>query len=185
MTATPLGRTRPALLRFLISLSLALAVAPGAAPAQEAVPQAGDRVRVTVRDVEAGTNLRYVGNLAGWDAVSISWDSDGSAYDAPLERVAKLERSRGTKSNWLKGGGIGSAIGFALAFGTVAIVCGGDGCYDSGADLNYAFAGGALGAGAGFLVGGLIGSGSRTERWSEVSPGVYGNSSPVVARLPH
>ena len=177
MTTTSLWGGRCPSFSSLVALGLiTLAGTPLVAAAQEVVPKAGDRVRVTVRVPSYNKDLRYVGNLGGWDEAALRWESADSPQSAPLDRVMKLELSRGEKSNWLKGGAIGAAMGFAIGFGTIALVCSGDGCYDSGANLNYAFAGGALGAGAGFVLGGLIGAGSRSERWSAVPASSYGGT---------
>lgn len=181
MTTASLWGVRPPSFWCLVALGLiTVAGTPLIAAAQEVVPKAGDRVRVTVADAEAGKDLRYVGNLGGWDEVALRWESAGSPQSAPLDRVTKLELSRGEKSNWLKGGAIGAAAGFVTGFVLFYVVCSGSKCDDSGSpsdrDLRFAFVGGALGAGAGFVLGAPIGAGSRSERWSAVPASSYGGT---------
>ncbi len=124
--------------------------------------------------IEAGSRIRVTAPAAGADKLVGTWlDSDGvelrvqteeqpSPLTISLADVTRLEVSNGRKSKWLIGAGIG-AVGGAVLGAALGANMQGD---FSDSDKRIIAATG-LGL-AGALVGGLVGSQIKTERWEEV-----------------
>jgi hypothetical protein len=112
-------------------------------------------------DIEKG-----VGTVAALEAnrLVVNAEERADRLAVPLADVTKLEVHRGKKPNVvagaLIGGGVGAALGIALAAG-----CDGpDICESGGAYVIAVPAAAALGAGLGALIGWLI----KVDRWVEV-----------------
>jgi len=130
----------------------------------EIVP--GSRIRIT--DLGAGRSSRRSGTVvtAGADTVVLSLDTGGEAMPFPLAGISQVEVSRGDRRH--VGAGIG--LGLLIGAGTGALLVGTD-CEDSyGLCGPFTLLGGAIGGGAGMVVGGVIGALRRTERWEVVPP---------------
>ena len=169
---------RPARARASVGLALASLLALGPSGQADERPPAlapGLRVRVTA-GADGGKIAGPIrGTLAAIDASQITIDVlDGgpgaSRVRIPIERVSKLEASRGRHGHAL----LGAAIGFAGAAAAGAIL--GDSgpsvscpvppnpCGGSSPKLGQALAAGLLGLPVGALVGHFV----RTERWTPV-----------------
>lgn len=157
-------------------------VAPDAARAQGAAGPSGitvapgTRVRVTVPG-PAGSE-RLVGTVVAQrgDTLVAQWetrDTLSAAYVA-LDRMLRLETSRGMRPQTLRGAGIGALAG-AVVLGVAAAASyegcrAGENCIDVTGGSGGAAAGGAvLGALGGGVVGAIIGSLRRSESWQRVS----------------
>ena len=129
---------------------------------QEPPPiEAGSRIRVTAPYVGAD---KLVGMCVEVDAtrLRVQAEEQASPLTISLTDMTRLEVSRGQKSKWLIGAGIGLVGGAVLgaAIGTNLV---GD-----FSDSDKRIMGATLGGVGGALVGGGIGSGIKTERWKEV-----------------
>lgn len=115
----------------------------------------------------------YTGILRGLDSDTATIETEagswvpGSLVPIPLSPTARLEIQRGTKSNAGRGAGLGALIGGAGLAVAGAASCDGGGWFDPGPGA-CALGGAIVGAGAGALVGLIIGSTSESERWVEV-----------------
>lgn len=149
------------------------------AVAQELSP--GDRVRVQYRQARAvmvgstvkqdSINEEIVGIVGELRADSLRVTPDGSADNTsiPLATVSKIEVSRGTHDRTLTGMAIGTGIGFGAGFLTGVAMCSGDNCEVTGGEAGLVI--GAIGAGAGLLIGTVIGALSSGDDWQSVSVG--------------
>ena len=142
--------------------------------AQEPPPvKVGDRVRVTVPDM--GVRNRD-GTLQLLDADSLVMRPNGgpSRLVIPLASLTRFEVHRGEKSQTGKGAGIGFAIGAVggIVFGVAAsegLKGSRTGICDEGC-IPAAVAVGVVGfGGVGALLGALVGSSFKTDRWEEIS----------------
>lgn len=154
---------RQGALSVLLLFSLALA---GCAHSPEPIgPEGiiGERARV---QLYAGHS--HEGILRDLDDDAVTLETEGEALrPIPLSPTARLEIARGTKSHAGRGAGLGAIIGGAGLAVVGAASCDGQGWVEPGPGA--CAAGGALvGAGAGALVGLIIGSASHTDRWVEV-----------------
>ena len=145
---------------MLISLGLA---APAAeAVAQAASPAPGDRVRVNVCDRGGGSSCwRIVGSFVSWtpDRIVLR-DSLGVERGITAGPRSVLEVSRGKRS--LLGRGLLFGFLGGAGLGAVATL----GCrHEASDDIGLCYAWWPLLAGAGTVVGGLVGAMSTTERW--------------------
>jgi len=134
--------------------------------AQQTAPalKLGDRVRVLVPTTEEP----YLGTIQalGSDTLLLAIEGDRDPLVLSLADMTSLELSRGVKSRWATGAALGAGtlglIGFAVDCTTSdeeSMVWGG-GCGDGKYTL-------ILGA-AGAVIGGLIGSTVKVERWEEI-----------------
>jgi hypothetical protein len=135
----------------------ALPLAPLAG--QQAMPiQPGARVRVTALHLDL---VRHVGTLARVDADTLVVD----ATPVPIQWISELDVSRGRKSHWLAGMGIGFLAGAGVGALVGATAC-------TGGDLYIPEACALIGAGLfgaiGIPVGTLIGAAVRTDRWEAI-----------------
>ena len=160
-----------------------LAVSSSGDPAAQPVP-AGTRVRVThtyacVRNpagqVQCSATFprtrftRVVGTMVTLAADSmILRTNQAEALALPFPSIARLEISRGQKSRVAAGVGYGALAGFGTGAIVGVVLCR-PGCGDE-TDLTplVALVTGGIGAGAGALIGGLIGANSRSDRWERV-----------------
>ena len=145
-------------LHLLLASTLVL---PAALKAQDStVPAPQARVRVTT---DAG---RFVGRWLGRTADSLSI---AGARNEPMgfaaASVRNLEISAGRKRRTGSGAVIGLATGLVGGLVTAAVLCN-DGCGDLHGFVLVVVAG--LGAGGGLLIGAIIGSQIRSERWEPV-----------------
>ena len=135
--------------------------------AQEVSPMPGDRVRVHVCERSAGIPCRHlVGSFVSWTPERITLrDSLGREVHITAGPRSVVETSRGTRSQLGRGLLYGLLGGAALgALATFACVQGAD---DSAGPCAAWVP---LLAGAGTLVGGLVGAMSTSESWRSVSP---------------
>lgn len=104
--------------------------------------------------------------------------ADGTVVRIALRRVTRIEMVVGTRANTAKGALVGFVTG-ALTGAAAGLVSGSE---ESG-PISPAFGAllaGAVGGGAGLVVGGIIGTTQRRERWVEVQLGPR-----PVALVPH
>lgn len=152
-----------------IVLLLALAPLDALFAQNQVLLEPGTRVRVTVPEM----GLRgYVAAVEGVTADSLVLSTGGALQKYPLAAVTRLDVSRGSRRNWGRGAAIGAA-----SFGAIGVVLGvaytvscrnspSIGCFDT-PEMGIPLMGGLL-AGAGALVGAVVGGSSRSERWEEV-----------------
>ena len=176
----PLVSSHSSRLALLCLLALPIELASQSAVA---VPP-GSRVRVSLEEgVPPAANKRVVGTLVSMSAESVVVQSAADDPQSfPAASVTALEVSMGRRSRVLQGALIG-----ALILAPISAVQGYNqtsrcdrtavrhGCIEPGTMAVTEFAGGgALGAGAGALIGAFI----RTDRWLPVSPAVRGAVRP-------
>ena len=143
--------------RFLLVIALAM---PVAVAAQERVPAPEARVRVTTDDG------RFVGKWLGRTGDSLSiMDSRNEPMGFAAVSVRNLEVSAGRKRQTGSGAIVGLATGFVGGLITAAVLCN-DGCGDLHGFVLVAVGG--IGAAGGLLIGAIVGSQIRTERWESV-----------------
>jgi hypothetical protein len=146
----------------LLSIAALFAGASSLA-AQDSVHIAtGNRVRVTAPRI-SGT--RIVGTYARMDADTFVVEVGGDTRSFPRTAVIRLEVSVGRKGNAEKGALYGALLGAgigALALGTSSL------CADLEAGGTCALVGAGGGGLGGLLIGALIGSVSKTDRWQTV-----------------
>jgi hypothetical protein len=122
----------------------------------------GNRVRVTAPKI-SGT--RIVGTYDHMDADTLVVQVGGRTRSFPRTAVTRLDVSTGQKGNAgtgaLYGALFGAGIG-ALALGTSAV------CADEGIGGTCALVGAGGGGVAGLLIGALLGSASKSDRWQAV-----------------
>lgn len=165
---------------ILAALSLGSALR---ARAQEPwIAEPGQRVRITYDcPVAAGATgsppagcHRAAGTLVRLHGDSLTLTAGHTTTSYPLSAVSLLELSRGRKSHWLAGAG----VGFLAGTGTVLILLNSTGSSSTnicdtannqdaagwGACLGIAAVAGGLPLG---LIGGLVGLALKTDRWEE------------------
>ena len=151
---------------FIITLFL-FPLVPSAS--QQAPVAMGQRVRVSFRC--STPPCRQTGTLAGWQNDTLSLSTGGATQHFSRFTLTQLELSRGRKSHWLAGAGIGFVAGtgtvvLLLTSGTSTSIC--DSAHNQDAIgpigcLGIASVTGGLPLGlVGALVGGLL---VKTERW--------------------
>lgn len=129
----------------------------------------GEKARVRL----AGTPQPYTGILHKLDGDTATIGTEtGSLLPIALSPSVRLEISRGTRSNALKGAGIGALVG-GVAYALLgAAACDGSdlggGWHEANTPGKCAAEGALIGSGLGAVVGFIAGSRSRTERWAEV-----------------
>lgn len=150
--------------------------------AGESIPSipAGARVRLTLpceamnpspRAPGSGA-CRQEGRVVAVEGDTITLAAAESTHSHRLSATSRIEVSRGSRSRWLAGAGVGFVVGTA---GTYALLnqggstnpCDRSANQDAigpAACVGLAAVGGVAGAGAGALIGRLF----RTERWQEV-----------------
>jgi hypothetical protein len=159
-------------------VTLALACVPLFTPAAAAQDlSAGDRVRVHFSEVQAvmvgptvkqdSVGVETVGVMDHMraDSLYLTPDRSEDMTAIPLAAVSTIEVSHGsTKSKlWL-----GSGIGFAVGFVPMFAACTAGGCGDQ-EDYGACCIGyGSLAGLGGALLGALVGSAFKTERWEEL-----------------
>jgi hypothetical protein len=113
---------------------------------------------------------RSVGTFVAWKADTLVLQGNGDTLAVSVDLVTRLDVSRGQTTNWKEGawtGGLLGGVAGALIGYASYEECEGLSCWDLGPGLP-ALAGGVIGALGGALVGVLIGSASKTDRWQEV-----------------
>jgi len=145
---------------FVAMLPAATRLAP-----QDSTPlAAGERVRVTA---PAMSPTPIVGAFARLGADTLVIETPVSTRRFPRASVTRLEVSTGRRSHVGQGalyGGIVGAGVAALALGSSSL------CADLEAGGTCALVGAAGGGVAGVLLGALIGSATKSDRWEEVAP---------------
>lgn len=147
-------------------LGLVLAACAGHPPPIGTEGIVGERARI-YRTPDS--TAPYVGILRSYDGDTATLEgADGPMPPFELSPSARLEISRGTRSDAGRGAAIGAVIGGAgLAFAGAVSCSNDDGWFNPGPGA--CAAGGALvGGAAGALVGLVIGSTQHSENWLEV-----------------
>lgn len=153
--------------RGIVVALLGLAVSWRGAAAQAASPSPGDRVRVNACESGGGGSCRHiVGAFVSWtpDQIVVR-DSLGRDLGIAAGPRSELEVSRGRRSLVGRGLLFGFLGGAGLG-GILALTCAEDAGEDAGMCLGWL----PMGAGAGTVVGALIGAMSTSERWASVRP---------------
>ena len=152
----------------LIGAPLLAGDQPASAPLK-----AGDRVCVW-----ASTIPTYaVGEVVGIDATAlrIRLRERPDAIDVPIAEVTRLQRSLGMHGNIRKAALRGGLVGAGLGVAFTAFAGAADGC--EGSCAGWALILGALGGGAGAIVGTGVGALQKTaERWEAIPVGRVGVS---------
>lgn len=125
-------------------------------------PEAGDRVRIhACEPARRDRCTRIIGTLVSADpALIVLRDSSGVEQRVATGPASELQVSRGHRSHWLLGLGIGAVLGGSLGVAT-ALQCDSD-------EAAACYIGAPLGLGGGMVLGALIGSTVRSERWRTV-----------------
>jgi len=159
--------SHPAARRVLAALLLAAALGalPVPAFAQPSGPPASG-ARVRFRTDSAGDTW-VQGTLLGASRDSLWLRRQASGDTLVMERaqLRRIQAFAGRTSNAVKGAEVGVAVGAAVGFGLLLE-------FSSGAHKSTGevlFATGLVGA-AGGLVGALVGSGIKSDRWTDVGP---------------
>lgn len=147
-------------------LSLLLSTPPAYATAQESLPvRPGDRVRVTAFGLVGGRSVATFLSLQS-DTFLLQRGQQEAPLVVPLSSVTRFEVSRGQRSKWAEGLGIGFFVG-AIVGAVVGYASG----LPASRDLPSGQAA-AVGAGLlsvpGALVGLAIGANTKGDRWEEV-----------------
>jgi hypothetical protein len=142
---------------------VALFVSASGIAAQDSVRIApGSRVRVTAPEI---SRTRIVGTYTRMHADTLVVEVDGRTHSFLRTAVTRLDVSVGRKGNAgkgaLYGGLLGAGIG-ALALGSSSL------CADLQAGGTCALVGAGGGGIGGLLIGALIGSASKSDRWQAV-----------------
>jgi hypothetical protein len=132
----------------------------------------GDRVRVWASTIPTGA----VGEVveAAPSVLIVRVPDRPDPIEVPLAAVTRLQRSLGTHRNTGKGALIGGLVGAAAGAAFVGIASGSEGC--DGPCGGWALVFGAMGGGAGALVGTAVGASQKTERWEAMPVGRAGVS---------
>lgn len=177
--------------RFAMLMLLTLAAADPAV-AQEALPAAGDRVRITLTAPAAErlgigrVDARLV--AATGDSVALDTTLAGGPLVVGMGEVAKFERFAGRRSNAGRGALVGLGIG-AAAGGIAAFMASnaGGSCDDSLSDIAceetagyMGLFGAAAGGVLGLLLGATAGAASSGDSWTSVGAPVQ--FTPTVIR---
>lgn len=170
---------------FTAAILCCLLGIPTVASAQAVPPELGARVRLTVPcepvpqpAPERRNVCVLVGKLAGRGADAIDLEIDGRRSSYNVNTVSHFEVSRGSRSHWLLGTGIGLVLGAGSTF--IVFNSGNSSgstnpcnqsanqdALDSGDCVLIYGLGGLAGAGLGALIGSVI----RSERWQSVTLG--------------
>ncbi len=160
---------------MLVAILAFVPLASATAQVQQPIER-GARVRVTILlpcpDIYtscADWRSRHNGTFMAWKADTLVVQSNGDTLSVPVDRVTRLDVSRGRKTNtgkgaeigFLLGGVVGAVIGYA-SYEECACLGGGVG------PETLAVAGAGIGALGGLVAGALIGSSTKTDRWREV-----------------
>ena len=159
-----------------------LAFVPLAGATAQVPLRRGERMRVTRLPICppsytncASSARQSVGTFWAWETDSLILESNGNAVALALDSVTKLEVSQGQKSNTAGGAIIGLLVGSVAgaAIGYVSyekcvpqgglFSCFGD--FGPGFDAKVGALAGGLG---GIVLGALIGTSIKTDRWEEV-----------------
>ncbi len=135
----------------------------------------GARVRLYASQTADGRYGRFVGQIVSRvpDSLTLKPEDDLPVV-VPVASITRLEVSRGRRSNWAEGAGIGLLVGAAT--GAIIGLASGDDppCPRSGWFCSRWTAGTKAGAlavvfgGVGGVIGLIIGASTTTERWVEV-----------------
>ena len=128
----------------------------------------GARVRLYASQTADGRYGRFVGRIVRWvpDSLTLKPEDDLPVV-VPVASITRLEVSRGRRSNWAEGAGIGLLVGAAtgaIVFGLASGDCEGW-CFTA---ESAAAAGAVVFGGLGGVIGLIAGASTTTERWVEV-----------------
>jgi len=141
----------------LLAISLVVAPLATIASQEPLALRLGDRVRLQAPSVSGGA---VVGTLVSLQTDSLVVQGSATTWHFSLASITRLELNRGRKSHALSGAGIGLIVGVV-----VGVVWG----KQAGCDEDMCVTGGAaVGGGGGALLGAVIGSLVRTERWAVI-----------------
>jgi hypothetical protein len=132
----------------------------------------GDRVRVRASTIPT----EAVGEVveAAPNVLTIRLPDRPDTIEVPIAAVTRLQRSLGTHKDIGKSALIGGLIGAGAGVAFVAFASGSEGC--EGPCGFWALVFGAVGGGAGALVGTGVGAARKTERWERIPVGRVGLS---------
>ncbi len=155
-------------MRHATMLVVILAFVPLASATAQVPIRPGDRVRVTGHFCQPFHTCEHsVSTFLAWKADSLVIQSNGDTLYVPVDRVTRLDVSRGRKTNTGTGAVIGLLVGGVVgaAIGYASYEEGGFG--DLGPGVNVV-AGGVIGGLGGLVTGAFIGLAIQTDRWREV-----------------
>lgn len=130
---------------------------PAQSPADTAVVEPGARLRVTV---DSGPPKRLIGVLVAQqpDSLWLQRGGDSPPLAVPRFRVIRLEVSRGRRSYWR----LGAGLGFLVGAGVGALIGQGK-TYQLGDNTPTVRFLASMGIGG--IIGGIVGAGVRRDRW--------------------
>lgn len=149
--------------RMLVA-SVLLAALPRVAAAQgNGLPSPGERIRVADAP---GSGHRVVGSVVRSDADTIGIATEaGSVVAIPGSSLSQYEVSRGLRSAFGRGLGLGALVGVIGGSVVGLAAAEDDGFCNTGCAV---VGGGILFGAAGAVVGGIVGAGSHYEKWERV-----------------
>lgn len=152
-----------------LCLAVVLAVATPLAHADDRPPLPPVSIGARVRVHSPAVGGEAAGEVTAFDRASLTIAAgDGAPVRVPLEGLRRLEISGGKKSNVKRGLMLGAALGAAASLLYVPPGCPVSG--GGGIECNKAVVAGAAALG-GATVGGIVGIGWRTERWTALPGG--------------
>ena len=140
----------------------------------------GERVRVTrlplcpPNTLCVKTPRQSVGTFVAWKSDTLVVQSNGDTLSVPVDRVTRLDLSRGRKTNTGMGAGIGFFVGGLVGAGIgyasyeECVPQGWFSCIGDFGPETLAFAGALIGGLGGLVTGAFIGLAIQTDRWREV-----------------
>lgn len=162
---------------LLTSALLSMGLLSSTAAAQTPLSP-GDRVKIQYSSVQAvmvsntvrrdTQDVQVVGILEGLrsDSLYIAATESDAPVGVPVADISAIEVSRGQRNNTIKGLAIGTVAGFGAGFLTGVLMCSGANCEVTGPEAGLVI--GAIGAGAGLLIGTVIGAVSSGDVWEGV-----------------
>ncbi len=161
-------------MRHATILVAILAFVPFAIATAQVPLRPGERVRVTrlplcpPNTLCVKTPRQSVGTFLAWDADSLVVQSNGDTLYVPVDRVTRLDVSRGRKTNTGTGAVIGLLVGGVVGavIGLASYEC--EPCFVDLGPGTYAAAGAVIGGLGGLVTGAFIGLEIQTDRWREV-----------------
>jgi hypothetical protein len=135
----------------------------------ETVLRRGDVVRISYQDTKPRTVWGEVKDLDPGSVTLKTYEADATV---PLHRITRIERRVGSHGNFGPAASLGGILGGLLGAGLVAVTSKSELGYVPGNDVATGFF---FGAGAGILIGGIMGETVlRTDDWREVPSSGWG-----------
>ena len=154
---------------FMISI-ISLLVLQDTINAQSLVMVQGDRIRVTTSEY---FKAPVIGEFYQMNRDTLFFKLNSSLFSIPLDKIQKLEVSKGQKLN-TKNGAIIGGIGVGVASGLLFTLVESSNTDHSGPGVDFSpvqdfFIGAVPGCLIGSLFGGIIGHGITSDIWKNVS----------------